>query len=74
MTTDERLKRIRALWQGDALHDTTLIWRSIRRQTRNPVQVVELIAGAGIADGCLEVDPDTLSAMREIAFSEPRNG
>jgi len=66
MHTD-RLERIRALWEGDAVQDVTLLWRCLRRQTADPEQLVALIAAAGVRDPAVEVEPDTLAAMQEIA-------
>lgn len=69
MTTQDALARIQSLWAGDAVHDVTPLWRSISRETDDPGRIVELIEEAGRIDGALEVDPDTLAAMREVATS-----
>jgi hypothetical protein len=67
MSTQDRLERIQALWQGDAVQDTTLLWRCLRKKYDDPERIVEAIEAIGHDDAGMEVEPDTLAAMREIA-------
>lgn len=67
MDDRERWERIRALWEGDSLQDTTLLWRCLRKQADSPERMVELIAEAGLRDPAVEVEAETLAYMRAIA-------
>lgn len=63
----ERLERVRLLWEGDAVQDTSLLWRIYSREAETLDHLVDLIESAGARDPALEVYADTLAAMREIA-------
>jgi hypothetical protein len=66
----DRFQRVRLLWEGDALQDTSRLWRVFLQETDDLSCIIDEIEAAGRRDPAFECEADTLTRMREIADQE----
>lgn len=69
MNPTDRRERILALWEGDAVQSVRNLWTQFAEIT-DDVALVEAIFVAGRADRGVEVEPETLDRMYQVARRE----